>query len=109
MTPGAAGPLVAGTAQAFEAKVLDAAGQPVSGVALQFAVTGSNSYSNTGSTNTNGLVTFSYNGTNTGLDVARVTATSLTGVAPATANCGCGQCQCGDLGRNGALLQCRHG
>ncbi|MBL8209692.1 MAG: Ig-like domain-containing protein [Bryobacterales bacterium] len=86
VTPGGAGPLVADTAQTFEGKVLDAAGQPVSGVALQFAVTGSNSYTNAGSTNTNGVVTFSYTGTNTGLDVAPVTATSLTSVAPATAN-----------------------
>ncbi len=73
---------MAGTAQAFEAKVLDPAGQPVSGVALQFAVTGSN----TGATNTNGLVTFCYTGANTGLDVARVSATSFTGVPPATVN-----------------------
>ncbi|MBL8231524.1 MAG: VWA domain-containing protein, partial [Bryobacterales bacterium] len=86
ITPSAAGPLLAGTAQVFEAKVTTTAGDPVSSVALQFTVSGGNTYTANGTTNTAGIATFSYSGTNTGLDTARVAATALAGVNPVSAS-----------------------
>ncbi len=61
------------TSHTVTAKVLNAAGQPVEGATVTFTVTGANSASGTDDTDVNGEATFTYTGTNKGIDT--ITAT----------------------------------
>ncbi|MCS6804774.1 MAG: Ig-like domain-containing protein, partial [Blastocatellia bacterium] len=54
-------------------------GAPQAGVAVSFTVSGANTASGTGTTDTNGQATFSYTGSNTGLDTITASG-SLSGV-----------------------------
>jgi Mg-chelatase subunit ChlD len=73
----------AGVQHCVTATVRDAFGNPVSGVTVQFTVTGANAASGTATTDANGRATFCYTGTNAGLDTitAQAPATTARGVA----------------------------
>src|SRR5687768_9065563 len=57
-----------GTSHTVAATVTDAAGKPVSGVTVRFSVTGANTTSGSATTDASGEATFTYTGSNAGVD-----------------------------------------
>ncbi len=79
LAPSAAGPNVTGTTQTLTATLKDRFGAPLANVSVQFVVTGPNATSNIATTNTSGVASFTYTGTNTGTDSVQGTA-SINGL-----------------------------
>ena len=67
-------PYTTGGSQAFNATVLDQDGTPEVGVMVNFTVTGVNSINGNGTTNSNGVASYTYTGTNSGNDTIQATA-----------------------------------
>jgi hypothetical protein len=57
------------------ATLVDPAGNPIADVTVSFGITGANTYSGTATTNPSGIATWSYKGTNEGMDTIVATAT----------------------------------
>jgi len=78
LAPAIAGPDVTGSSQIMTATVVGATGAPVSNAVVQFNVTGANSASGSAITDSTGVATFTYTGTNSGVDtvVANIGAVS---------------------------------
>lgn len=74
LTPSAAGPNVTGTTQTLTATLKDRFGAALSGVTIQFVVTGLNATSSTTTTDANGVASFTYTGANAGTDSVQATA-----------------------------------
>ncbi|HLJ86073.1 MAG TPA: RHS repeat-associated core domain-containing protein [Candidatus Angelobacter sp.] len=68
LAPPNVGPDVTGTTQAMTAVVKGPAGTPISGVTVQFVVTGANSKTGNAITDATGTATFTYTGVNSGTD-----------------------------------------
>jgi RHS repeat-associated protein len=68
LAPAIAGPDVTGSSQTMMATVVGPSGIPVSHVVVQFNVTGANSASGSAITDSTGAATFTYTGTNSGVD-----------------------------------------
>lgn len=79
LSPSAAGPNVTTTTQTLQAALTSRTGTPLSGVSVQFTVTGANPTTFSGTTDGNGLVSFTYTGTNQGTDSVQATATDSSG------------------------------
>jgi RHS repeat-associated protein/uncharacterized repeat protein (TIGR01451 family) len=77
LAPATAGPNVTGTTQTLTATLVDASSNPVSGMSVNFAVTGANIRTGTATTDGNGHAIFTYTGANNGNDVAQATITAL--------------------------------
>ena len=75
LAPSAAGPNVTGTTQTLTATLKDRLGTPLSGVSIQFVVTGPNATAGTTTTLADGTALFTYIGTNNGTDSVQATAT----------------------------------
>jgi RHS repeat-associated protein len=86
----APGPYVTGTPQTVRATLRNSAGNPLANFGVEFTVTGPNATTGSGVTNTSGIATFTYTGTNPGTDsvtaLVRSTATAniLSGAVPMT-------------------------
>jgi RHS repeat-associated protein/uncharacterized repeat protein (TIGR01451 family) len=75
LTPEIAGPDVAGTSQQLTAVLLDAAGSPIVGKAVSFAVTGANIAGSSVVTDSQGRAAFSYAGAQDGTDTVQASLT----------------------------------
>jgi RHS repeat-associated protein len=83
----APGPYVTGTPQSVRATLRNSAGNPLANFGVEFTVSGPNATAGSAVTNTSGIATFSYAGTNPGTDVVtalvRSTATvNINGTPP---------------------------
>ena len=72
-------PYVTGTSQTFTATLNNQSGTPISGEAVSFTVAGANNNSGSGTTDDNGIATYTYTGANSGTDAIQATA-SISGV-----------------------------
>jgi len=76
----APGPYVTGTPQTLRATLRNSAGNPLANFGVEFTVSGPNATTGSGVTNTTGVATFTYTGTNPGTDsvtaLVRSTATA---------------------------------
>ena len=89
LSPTSAGPNPVGSSQSFTATLLDRNGVPLSGKSVNFAITGVNPVTGFGTTDANGVTTFSYSGANNGNDTVQATVTQDTvTVTSNTANVG---------------------
>jgi RHS repeat-associated protein len=80
LSPATAGPNVTGTTQPLQAALTSRTGTAISGVSVQLTVTGANPMTPTPqTTDSNGLVSFSYVGATHGTDTAQATATDSSG------------------------------
>ena len=87
LAPVAPGPYVTGTLQSVRATLRNSAGNPLANFGVEFTVSGPNAAAGSSVTNTSGIATFSYAGTNPGTDsvtaLVRSTATAnVTGTPP---------------------------
>ncbi len=82
----APGPYVTGTLQSVRATLRNSAGNPLANFGVEFTVTGPNATTGSAVTNTSGIATFSYAGTNPGTDtvtaLVRSTATANVNGTP---------------------------
>nr|ART36397.1 C664 [uncultured bacterium] len=83
----AAGPYVTGTLQSVRATLRNSAGNPLANFGVEFTVSGPNATTGSAVTNSSGIATFSYAGTNPGTDtvtaLVRSTATvNINGTPP---------------------------
>jgi RHS repeat-associated protein len=78
----APGPYVTGTPQSVRATLRNSAGNPLANFGVEFTVTGPNATTGSAVTNTSGIATFSYAGTNPGTDTvtALVRSTSTANI-----------------------------
>lgn len=78
----APGPYVTGTPQTLRATLRNSAGTPLANFGVEFTVTGPNATAGSGVTNTTGVATFTYTGTNPGTDsvTARVRSTATANI-----------------------------
>jgi len=81
----APGPYPANSSQTFNATVVAEDGTPVSGIVVNFAVTGANSTFGSGTTGSNGIASYTYTGANTGEDTIQATA-SISGELVTSSN-----------------------
>jgi len=72
-------PYVTGTSQSFSVTFKDQYGLALPNAAVSFAVTGANTTSGTGTTDSNGVATFSYSGANSGNDTIQATSSGAVG------------------------------
>jgi RHS repeat-associated protein len=84
LAPGSAGPIVTGTSQQIQATVTNNTGAAIANASVTFTVTGPNKTTGTATTNSSGIATFSYTGTNAGVDA--VVATTTVGSLSLTSN-----------------------
>lgn len=75
LAPAIAGPNVTGTSQTLTATLMNN-NSPVSGTTVTFTVTGANATTGTGTTNANGIATFTYLGAASGKDSVTASATA---------------------------------
>jgi RHS repeat-associated protein len=82
----APGPYVTGTLQTVRATLRNSAGNPLANFGVEFTVSGPNATTGSGVTNSSGIATFSYAGTNPGTDtvtaLVRSTATANVNGTP---------------------------
>ena len=83
----APGPYVTGTPQSVRATLRNSAGTPLANFGVEFTVSGPNATTGSAATNTSGIATFTYTGTNPGTDtvtaIVRSTATAnINGTPP---------------------------
>jgi RHS repeat-associated protein len=83
----AAGPYVTGTLQSVRATLRNSAGSPLANFGVEFTVAGLNATTGSAVTNTSGIATFSYAGTNPGTDtvtafVRSTATTNINGTPP---------------------------
>jgi RHS repeat-associated protein len=82
----APGPYVTGTPQTVRATLRNSAGNPLANFGVEFTVSGPNATAGSGVTNTSGIATFTYAGTNPGTDtvtaLVRSTATANVNGTP---------------------------
>ena len=80
------GPYVTGTPQSVRATLRNSAGNPLANFGVEFTVSGPNATTGSGVTNTSGIATFTYAGTNPGTDtvtaLVRSTATANVNGTP---------------------------
>ena len=74
LEPGLAGPNVVGTSQTLRATLRHLSGVPVTGISVQFVVTGSNATSGLAVTDGAGIASFVYQGQTSGIDSVQATA-----------------------------------
>ncbi|HKG48076.1 MAG TPA: RHS repeat-associated core domain-containing protein [Pyrinomonadaceae bacterium] len=86
LAPVAPGPYVTGTLQSVRATLRNSAGTPLANFGVEFTVAGPNATAGSAVTNTSGIATFSYAGTNPGTDtvtaLVRSTATANVNGTP---------------------------
>jgi RHS repeat-associated protein len=78
LAPAIAGPDVAGSSQTMTATVVGTSGTPAGNVVVQFNVTGANSASGSATTDSTGTATFTYIGTNSGVDTVIASSGSVS-------------------------------
>ncbi|HEX9984114.1 MAG TPA: Ig-like domain-containing protein [Thermoanaerobaculia bacterium] len=74
LTPANAGPNVAGTTQIMTATLKDTKGVAIAGAVVTFSVTGAHPSTGSGTTDANGIATFSFTGATAGNDVVQATS-----------------------------------
>ncbi len=79
-------PYAMGTSQGFIATLKNPDGTLEKGVTVTFTATGANSASGTATTDRNGIASFAYIGTNSGIDTIQATATANADDEPVTSN-----------------------
>jgi RHS repeat-associated protein len=76
LAPTAQPPYVTGTSQSFQATLHNGSGAPLSGIPVSFSVTGANNQTGTGTTDSNGVTSFTYAGSSSGTDTVQASATA---------------------------------
>jgi RHS repeat-associated protein len=71
LVAGNVGPYVTGSPQTLQATLKNSAGAPLANYGVEFTITGANAATGSGVTNSTGVATFNYSGTNPGTDTVR--------------------------------------